>query len=162
MQKHDIHRRMNRVRRRAMTASRVTVSVSHDWQWVSVTQCHSDSSQSNFSKSNRKINVARVTPRKMHTCLWPSSNVLLGRAASAVLQKPDLSRRHYCQNCEHGAFTGNRHNTRSHLLNFWITANEHSLILLFLWLFPSSGVAAMVVDRLFPVSPVSFIALSQS
>ena len=36
------------------------------------------------------------------------------------------------------------------------------LLLLFLWLFPSSGVAAMVVDRLFPVSPVSFIALSQS
>ena len=34
--------------------------------------------------------------------------------------------------------------------------------LLFLWLFPSSGVAAMVVDRVFPVSPVSFIALSQS
>ena len=33
-------------------------------------------------------------------------------------------------------------------------------ILLFLWLFPSSGVAAMVVDRLFPVSPVSFIARS--
>ena len=36
------------------------------------------------------------------------------------------------------------------------------LLLLFLWLVPSSGVAAMVVDRLFPVSPVSFIALSQS
>ena len=35
-------------------------------------------------------------------------------------------------------------------------------LLLFLWLFPSSGVAAIVVDRLFPVSPVSFIALSQS
>ena len=32
-------------------------------------------------------------------------------------------------------------------------------LLLFLWLFPSSGVAAIVVDRLFPVSPVSFIAL---
>ena len=27
--KHEIHSRMNRVRRRAMTASRVTVSVSH-------------------------------------------------------------------------------------------------------------------------------------
>ena len=38
----------------------------------------------------------------------------------------------------------------------------YTLLLLFLWLFPSSGVAAMVVDRLFPVSPVSFIALSQS
>ena len=37
-----------------------------------------------------------------------------------------------------------------------------TLILLFLWLFPSSGVAAMVVDRLFQVSPVSFIALSHS
>ena len=36
------------------------------------------------------------------------------------------------------------------------------LLLLFLWLFPSSGIAAMVVDHLFPVSPVSFIALSQS
>ena len=36
------------------------------------------------------------------------------------------------------------------------------LLLLFLWLFPSSGVAAMVVDHLFPVSPVSCIALSQS
>ena len=36
------------------------------------------------------------------------------------------------------------------------------LLLLFLWLFPSSGVAAMVVDHLFPVRPVSFIALSQS
>ena len=36
------------------------------------------------------------------------------------------------------------------------------LLLLFLWLFPSSVVAAMVVDRLFPVSPVSFSALSQS
>ena len=39
---------------------------------------------------------------------------------------------------------------------------ELRLLLIFLWLFPSSGVAAMVVDRLFPVSPVSFIALSQS
>ena len=41
-------------------------------------------------------------------------------------------------------------------------SNGHRILLLFLWLFPSSGVAAMVVDRLFPVSPVSFIALSQS
>ena len=40
--------------------------------------------------------------------------------------------------------------------------SHHKHLLLFLWLFPSSGVAAMVVDRLFPVSPVSFIALSQS
>ena len=39
---------------------------------------------------------------------------------------------------------------------------KHQLLLLFLWLFPSSGVAAMVVDRLFLVSHVSFIALSQS
>ena len=39
---------------------------------------------------------------------------------------------------------------------------NHVASYLFLWLFPSSGVAAMVVDRLFPVSPVSFIALSQS
>ena len=38
----------------------------------------------------------------------------------------------------------------------------HLLLLLFRWLFPSSGIAAMVVDRLIPVSPVSSIALSQS
>ena len=40
--------------------------------------------------------------------------------------------------------------------------SKNQTLLLFLWLFPSSGVAAMVVDHLFPVSPVSCIALSQS
>ena len=46
---------------------------------------------------------------------------------------------------------------------YWHSYHHRSgSLLLFLWLFPSSGVAAMVVDRLFPVSPVSFIALSQS
>ena len=62
---------------------------SSHWFSVSHSQCHLDSSRSNFSKSNRKINVAQVTPRKKHT--WPSSNVWLGRATSAVLQKPALS-----------------------------------------------------------------------
>ena len=56
------------------------------------------------------------------------------------------------------AFSGNGQLQDEYVINLTTTL----LLLLFLWLFPSSGVAAMVVDRLFPVSPVSCIALSQS
>ena len=50
--------------------------------------------------------------------------------------------------------------SKKSLRNNHQTCNDS--LLLFLWLFPPAELAAMVVDRLFPVSPVSFIALSQS
>ena len=50
----------------------------------------------------RKLNVTRVTARKMHGCTpGPSSNVRLGRTRSTIFK------RHHCQ--KHGAFTGSRH-----------------------------------------------------
>ena len=61
----------------------------------------------------------------------------------------------------------NRVTTRSPLIMtlirymFWLSAafNFRLLLLLFLWLFPSSGVAAMVVGSLFPVFNFRIVAL---
>ena len=73
-----------------------------DWHWVSLTVTVSDWDSVSLALGLSQTRVTSVSLIEKSTshglrhakctqCVWPSSNVWLGRAASAVLQKPALS-----------------------------------------------------------------------